>query len=44
LADFEAAFPHGAPSLVHCESLKVIGKKTFPANLVLRGKIEFTGE
>ena len=42
LADFEAAFPHGAPSLVKCESLKVTGKKVFPANLVLEGKVEFT--
>jgi UTP--glucose-1-phosphate uridylyltransferase len=42
LADFEAAFPHGAPSLVKCDSLKVIGKKIFPANLVLQGKVEFS--
>ena len=42
LADFEAAFPYGAPSLVKCESLKVTGKKVFPANLVLEGKVEFT--
>ena len=42
LADFEAAFPHGAPSLVNCESLKVTGKKIFPANLVLAGKVEFS--
>jgi len=42
LADFEAAFPHGAPSLVKCESLKVTGKKVFPANLVLEGKVEFS--
>lgn len=42
LADFEAAFPHGAPSLVNCESLKVTGKKIFPTGLVLQGKVEFT--
>ena len=42
VADFEAAFPHGAPSLIHCESLKVTGKKIFPANLVLAGKVAFT--
>ena len=42
VADFEAAFPHGTPSLIHCESLKVTGKKIFPANLVLQGKVEFT--
>lgn len=41
VADFEAAFPHGAPSLVKCESLKVVGNKIFPANLVLEGKVEF---
>jgi UDP-N-acetylglucosamine pyrophosphorylase len=44
LADFEAAFPHGAPSLVNCESLKVVGKKIFPPDLVLNGKMEFKGE
>lgn len=44
LADFEAAFPHGAPSLVRCESLKVTGKKIFPAHLALEGKVEFTGD
>ena len=42
VADFEAAFPHGAPSLVKCESLKVTGKMIFPANLVLQGKVEFS--
>ena len=42
LPDFEAAFPHGAPSLVKCESLKVTGKKVFPAGLVLEGKVEYT--
>jgi len=41
LPDFEAAFPHGAPSLVNCESLKVTGKRIFPANLVLEGRVEF---
>jgi hypothetical protein len=44
LADFEAAFPAGAPSLIRCASLKVVGKKTFPANLVLTETIEFNGE
>ena len=44
LPDFEAAFPHGAPSLIKCESLKVTGKKIFPANLVLEGKVEFSGD
>ena len=42
LPDFEAAFPHGAPSLVNCESLKVTGKKIFPAGLVLEGKVAYS--
>ncbi len=42
LPDFEAAFPHGAPSLVNCESLKVTGKKIFPAGLVLERKVAYT--
>jgi len=41
LADFEAAFPAGAPSLISCDSLKVTGKKIFPAGLVCKGTVEF---
>ena len=44
LADFEAAFPQGVPSLLRCEALKVTGRKVFPANLVLEGKVEFQGD
>lgn len=40
LADFEAAFPDGAPSLLHCDSLKVSGRMIFPAQLECRGKVE----
>ena len=42
LADFEAAFPHGAPSLIRCDSLKVTGKRVFPAGLALEGNVEFS--
>ncbi len=41
LADFEAAFPCGAPSLIRCDSLKVCGKLVFPPQLECRGKVEF---
>jgi UTP--glucose-1-phosphate uridylyltransferase len=41
LADFEAAFPDGAPSLLQCDSLKVSGRMIFPAQLECRGKVEF---
>jgi UDP-N-acetylglucosamine pyrophosphorylase len=44
LADFEAAFPQGPPSLVDCDSLKVVGRKVFPGDLTLRGKMEIFGE
>lgn len=40
LADFEAAFPDGPPSLLHCESLKVVGKLVIPSDLVCRGRVE----
>ncbi len=42
LADFEAAFPHGAPSLIRCDSLKVCGKMVFPRKMECRGTVEFT--
>ncbi len=41
LADFEALFPDGAPSLVHCEALKVRGKIKFEAGVVCKGQVEF---
>lgn len=43
LADFEAAFPHGAPSLVKCDSLKVSGKVIFPAQMEFCGNVEYSG-
>jgi UTP--glucose-1-phosphate uridylyltransferase len=39
LRDFEARFPHGAPSLVHCERLKVVGDVRFGAGVVVRGSV-----
>jgi UTP--glucose-1-phosphate uridylyltransferase len=37
--DLEARFPHGAPSLVHCEVLRVEGNVYFGANITIRGKV-----
>jgi UTP--glucose-1-phosphate uridylyltransferase len=39
LADFEARFPAGAPSLVACERLSVEGDVVFGANVVVRGAV-----
>jgi UDP-N-acetylglucosamine pyrophosphorylase len=41
LADFENCFGNGAPSLVACDSLKVVGKVNFAGGVVCRGKVEF---
>jgi UDP-N-acetylglucosamine pyrophosphorylase len=41
LADFENCFGNGAPSLVSCDSLKVVGKVDFAGGIVCRGKVEF---
>jgi len=41
LADFEAAFANGAPSLLNCDSLKVSGKMVFSARVECRGHVEF---
>lgn len=41
LADFDACFPAGAPSLAHCDKLKVTGWVVFPAGVRCRGKVEF---
>ncbi len=39
LADFEARFPSGAPSLVGCERLAVQGDVVFGAGVVVRGTV-----
>ena len=40
LADFEARFPAGPPSLVRCERLSVVGDVVFGAGVVVRGAVE----
>ena len=42
-ADFDARFPHGAPSLRECESLTVKGDVTFGRDVVVRGSVEVQG-
>ena len=44
LADFEARFPSGAPSLVECERLAVRGDVVFGAGVVVRGSVEVAAE
>jgi UTP--glucose-1-phosphate uridylyltransferase len=39
LADFEARFPSGPPSLVACERLTVEGDVRFGAGVVVRGAV-----
>ena len=40
LADFDARFPHGPPSLRACERLIVRGDVTFGAGVACRGRVE----
>jgi UTP--glucose-1-phosphate uridylyltransferase len=46
LREFEARFPRGAPSLIQCDRLTVIGDVLFGAGVVVRGvvRVENTGE
>jgi UTP--glucose-1-phosphate uridylyltransferase len=44
IADFDARFPHGAPSLVACDSLTVRGDWTFGAGVTVRGDVTVTAE
>jgi len=39
VADFDARFPHGPPSLVDCESLTVAGDVRFGRGVVVRGVV-----
>ncbi|MBR6022492.1 MAG: UTP--glucose-1-phosphate uridylyltransferase, partial [Kiritimatiellae bacterium] len=39
IADFESRFPHGAPSLLQCESLTVEGDITFGPRNILAGRV-----
>jgi UTP--glucose-1-phosphate uridylyltransferase len=43
IADFEARFPHGAPSLREAERLTVEGDVTFGAGVVVRGEATVSG-
>jgi UTP--glucose-1-phosphate uridylyltransferase len=40
---FDARFPQGAPSLVACDALRVVGDVTFGAGVVVRGEVEVDG-
>jgi UDP-N-acetylglucosamine pyrophosphorylase len=42
LADFEAAFAQGIPSLVACETLTVSGPVHFTAGVICQGRVSFT--
>ena len=41
IADFEAAFPRGVPSLLNCNRLKISGKWVFDADVACEGDVEF---
>jgi UDP-N-acetylglucosamine pyrophosphorylase len=41
LQDFEKYFSDGPPSLIRCESLKVVGPVKFAKGVVCEGKVEF---
>jgi UTP--glucose-1-phosphate uridylyltransferase len=43
VADFDARFPQGAPSLVACDALHVHGDVTFGADVVVRGEVTVDG-
>lgn len=43
VADFDARFPAGAPSLVACDALRVVGDVTFGAGVVVRGDVTVEG-
>jgi UTP--glucose-1-phosphate uridylyltransferase len=39
LPDFDARFPAGAPSLVSCEQLRVVGDVKFGRGVIIRGSV-----
>jgi UTP--glucose-1-phosphate uridylyltransferase len=43
VADFDTRFPKGAPSLVACDALRVVGDVTFGADVVVRGEVTVEG-
>jgi UTP--glucose-1-phosphate uridylyltransferase len=43
VADFDARFPDGAPSLVACDALRVVGDVTFGRDVVVKGHVTVDG-
>jgi UTP--glucose-1-phosphate uridylyltransferase len=43
VADFDARFPDGAPSLVACDALRVVGDVTFGRDVVVKGDVTVEG-
>lgn len=43
VADFDARFAAGAPSLVACDALRVVGDVTFGRDVVVRGEVTVEG-
>ncbi len=41
LADFEACFSQGVPSLIDCEIINITGKMVFDAGVICQGRVEF---
>lgn len=44
IQDMQTRFPHGAPSLVNCTSLRVIGDVHFGQDVVIEGDVEIVNE
>jgi UTP--glucose-1-phosphate uridylyltransferase len=42
--DFEARFPHGVPSLLHCERLSIEGDVRFGRDVALRGSVRIVNQ
>ena len=42
--DFEARFPHGAPSLIRCEQLTIKGDVCFGRNVAISGQVAITNQ
>jgi len=40
IGDMQARFPHGAPSLINCTSLRVVGDVHFGRDIVMEGNVE----
>ena len=42
--DFESRFPHGAPSLLECQSLEIKGDFLFGKNISIKGNLKLTND